>query len=78
MNGGSVPSASAGGDLLRGGGGVAVLLLVGAVAVAVLEVDAEVLDRPRGAASRARARSTLAASSPRMPIASANVAASGA
>jgi len=33
------------GDLLRGGDGVAVLFVVGAVAVAVLEVDAEVLDR---------------------------------
>jgi hypothetical protein len=44
-NGGSVPPASPAATSLRGGGGVAVLLLVGAVAVAVLEVDPEVLDR---------------------------------
>ena len=45
MNGGSVPAAMPGRDLLRRGRGVAVLFGVGPVAVAVLEVDAEVLDR---------------------------------
>ena len=45
MNGGSVPCGQSGGHLARGGGGVAVLLRVRTVAVAVLEVDAEVLDR---------------------------------
>ena len=45
MNGGSVPSAQARGDLAAPRCGVAVLLVVRAVAVAVLEVDAEVLDR---------------------------------
>src|SRR5207244_10078699 len=35
----------AGGDFARGGGGVAVLLVVGTVAVSVLEVDAEVFHR---------------------------------
>ena len=39
--------------------GVAVLLVVGAVAVAVLEVDAEVLDRLARAASRRRAARRL-------------------
>ena len=45
MNGGSVPAAQPGRDFLGGRSRVAVLLGVGPVAVAVLEVDAEVLDR---------------------------------
>ena len=44
MNGGSDAGDHRGGDLLRGGGGVAVLFVVGAIAVAVFEVDAEVFD----------------------------------
>ena len=48
MNGGSVPLVHARRDLVARRLGVAVLLGVGAVAVAVLEVDAEVLDRLAG------------------------------
>ena len=45
MNGGSVPATMPAATCCAACDGVAVLFLVGAVAVAVLEVDAEVLDR---------------------------------
>ena len=60
MKGGSVPAAQPAATSRRRGVGVAVLLGVGPVAVAVLEVDAEVLDRLARRASRRRARRMVA------------------
>ena len=45
IDGGSVPAAQAGGDLVGGAPRVLVLLVVGPIAEAVLEVDPEILDR---------------------------------
>ena len=45
IDGGSVCAASPAAHFVRGGHGEAILFLVGPVAEAVLEVDAEILDR---------------------------------
>ena len=45
MNGGSVPAFSPAATSARGGRGVAILLGIHTVAIAVLEIDAEVFDR---------------------------------
>ena len=67
MNGGAKPRAGRGGDALGGAHGVGVLDVVAAVAVAVFEVDAQVLDRLDARASRAPAARPRRRASASMP-----------